>query len=165
MNNIKNKSVNGSIAVMMIISMPVIITILGLVLDIGLMINTKGVVQAAADFGSLAGAQCLNLDLLAEGVLYIDPLRAQAEAKYWTELNIKKNIKHLRDESSLKVIVNVHNINDGVPSIDAHTMRILLEPTVCVRVDYPIKTSFIPFRKDIFLTVHSDSSVVDREER
>jgi len=150
----------GSIAVFLVITMPLLIILAGLVIDIGTLFCANSLAYAAADMAALAAVQDLDLQMLAEGKRQIMPDAATRDAEAFLAANILKNWPGLAPED-IAVAVTVYNVESGGADRHAFNGRHLSDPTVCVRVTFPVKLRFISaFSGTVSARAHADASVV-----
>ncbi len=151
----------GSAAIMVVLLLPVMIMIMGLVVDLGILVMYRGIAQSAADLGALAAAQNLNVERLEAGVIEINVKEAKADAIRWVEHNMHLNMPHLRTDSALDIFVEVYNVSSERPTYHRFTGRLIDDPTVCVLVKFPHQfLFFLKNVQDYEISLHSDASVV-----
>lgn len=150
----------GSIAVFLVLSLPLLIILAGLVIDIGTLFCANSLAYAAADMAALAAVQDLDLQLLAEGKRQIMPDAATRDAQAFLATNILKNWPGLAPED-IEAAVAVYNVEGGGEERHAINGRHLNDPTVCVRVAFPVKLRFISsLTGNVVARAHADASVV-----
>ncbi len=139
----------GAIA-LVIIFLPVALMSMGIVADLGMLFTAKRLVQAACDFGALAGCQELDWDLLAQGTVFIDETYGAARAVEYAERNLQ-GVESLFQEISVGAAVD-NEKEDG--------------PAVFVCANVAVRTYFLRWMpgmaEGIFLKIASESSVVQR---
>ncbi len=149
---------------MLIIYLPVLLLVMALVIDVGLLAITRSKIQAAADFGALAGAQNLNLEALQEGMIILDERMAKKDALRWTEENILRNLHPFISDQYLDISINVYNASAGIGLYDYHTGRIIYDPTVCVVIEAKHHFYFVHgIFGDQDIVVHADASVLTKD--
>lgn len=150
----------GSIAVFLVVTLPLLIMLAGSVIDIGMLFCANSLAYAAADMAALAAVQDLDLQMLAEGKRQIMPDAARRDAEAFLATNILKNWPGLAPED-IAVAVTVYNVEGGGDDRHAFNGRHLSDPTVCVRVSFPVKLRFISaFAGTVSARAHADASVV-----
>jgi uncharacterized membrane protein len=137
---------------------------MALVIDVGFLAVVRNKMQAAADFGALAGVQNLNLEALQEGSIVLDSYAAKKDAKRWTEENVFRNLHPFIDAKDLEVSIKVHNSYPDKISYDCYNGRMISVPTVCVMIESDHQFYFIHgvFGKQK-IVVHADASVLTKD--
>ena len=154
----------GVASVMFIIYLPVLLMIMALVIDVGLLIVIRNKLQAAADFGALAGAQNLNVQALQEGSIILDDSSAKRDATEWAEENVLRNLHPFMERLDLIITARVYNGSAANTLYDWHTGRAINDPTVCIVIEAVHQFYFIHgVFGDQWITVHADASVMTKE--
>ncbi|MGE5559810.1 MAG: pilus assembly protein TadG-related protein [Chloroflexota bacterium] len=153
----------GSIAVLLILSLPVLLLLAGLVIDAGTLFFANSLAYTAADMASLAAVQDLDLESLAEGKRYILPEPAARDAEAWLATNILRNWPGLKVED-ITAAVTVYNHEEGAPGRHSVSGRTLTNPTVCVEVSFPVRLRFVSaIVGTVRARAHADASVVPKD--
>jgi len=152
-------SERGAAAVLVALFLPCLVLAVALAVDVGALLLARAELQAAADMGALAGVQDLDWDLLAEGVLFIRPEDARADAETWVRANL--NGSPFLESASLAVVVTVINPAEE-PAACPVTGRKVTRPTVCVLVRAGVRLPFLPRADPLTVNVHADAAVVGR---
>lgn len=139
--------------------LPVLLAVLGTLWGLSQVILMRHAAWTAADLGALAGAQCLDLDRLARGELYLLADQARAHAEAYVRGNLAAGGVAGWEEAEVQVAVLNPDEGDGR---DPVTGRRHPHATVCVRVSFPIRVRLGPVRWEIAVTAHAAASVVPR---
>lgn len=153
----------GSIAVVVILFLPIAALIVGLVLDVGYLFVARYQAGVAADLGALAGAQDVDLERLATGERWLVEEQARRDANDWTRANLRASLPHGQGEEAT-VQVRVYNATAKHPLVNEVSGRILTDPTVVVSVEVPVRLHFVAFlARRVLVRVSADASVVPKE--
>jgi len=152
----------GAVAALVALFLPCLLAAAALVLAAGALLVARAQLRAAADMAALAGAQDLDWDLLAQGVVYLRGEEAAADALAWLRANLdgRAFLEEGRAEASVRVLNTVDPTGSPAPAACPVTGRPLDAPTVCVLVRAEVRLPLLPGR--VTVSVHADASVVGR---
>ncbi len=154
-------SETGAALTLVVLFLPCLLVAAALVLDAGALLIARAEMRVAADMGALAGIQDLDYDLLADGVVVIDPGQAAADAEAWVRDNLTG--RAFVDDLTVSVDVTVCNTSLEPGVVCPVTGRALREPTLCVLVGANARLPFLPRPLGpVRVMVHADATVVGR---
>ena len=148
----------GAAAAGFILLLPVLVWATALVLDVARLVVVRAQLQSAADLGSLAAAQELDLERLYQGQPWLREGEAEQVARQW----VMQNLQHVlpRESSQARIEVTVINAEEGIPQRHPWTGRWIRNPTVAVRVVVPTRMLWVPGRPTVPIQVQADASVL-----
>lgn len=153
-------SSRGAVAAAVVLFLPVLAAALVALTCLGQAVWLRHIAFQAVDLGALAGAQALDLEQLAAGIVRLLPDEARTEATKYVRANISTAIG-VTNLAGLDIQVRVVN-PDGPDSSDPVTGRLLIHPTVCVVAQFPYRFRVGPVHWEQLVRAHADASVVPR---
>lgn len=148
----------GAVLVWVVLSLPVLLTALGLVVEAGRAFAGKAVLAGIADTAALAGVLELDLERLAEGERRLVP----EQARRWAEEVALANLDESFPGLERTVRVEVINASAEVPARHPVTGRRLVDPTVFVELRVRLPLVMPVGRAAVGLSARADASVVPR---
>ncbi len=145
----------GMVIAWFALAMPLFMIILAYVCDVAWLSYARGIVQAAADAGVLAGVQEIDFERLAEGEVWIDEEPATYASLEYLNTNLVRGLAR-GQIISLERSLQVYNTGNR----DLHGHPQISHPTVCLRVQAGVRLPVTALRYTI--EVHSDASIVPR---
>lgn len=151
----------GGVLPLFLLSLSCMILLLALVINAGNLFRFRTLTHAVADMAALAGAQELDLELLARGERALIPEAASRQARQvaWAAMaaNLPPGI------TSFRVDVTVINASSTEPGIHPWTYRRLFDPTVSVRVNVSVPLYLAgPTHRSVWTGARADASVLPR---
>lgn len=156
----RRRGESGAVAALVALFLPSLLAALGLVADLGALLVARAELSAAADLGALAAVQDLDLELLAEGELFLEAESARRDAEAWVRANL--SAATFIDPDSIEVEVTTLNTAGWRAPACPVTGRTVEWPTVCVLVTARARLPFALGLSSVRMVVHADASVVGR---
>lgn len=148
----------GAAAVGFILLLPLLLLAMALAVDVARLVVVRAQVQSAADLGSLAAVQELDLDRLREGQPWLRVEDAEQVARQWVTANLQYTLPEATSQTEIDVLAI--NAIETAPRRHPWTGRWLRDPTVAVRIVVPVRMMWIPGRPTVHVRVQADASVV-----
>ncbi|MBX5476266.1 MAG: hypothetical protein IRZ18_03980 [Clostridia bacterium] len=148
----------GQAVVAWVLMVPLALTLLGSVADIGLALWAQLQFRQACDLAALAAAQDIDLVRLAHGERWLVTAQAEQDARAYVNANLSSDP---RLTGRYRVDVRVLNASPSAPLRHPWSGRELADPTVAVRVSGEIPTLFLrPILPSITVSAAADASVL-----
>lgn len=153
----------GGVAALVIVALPVLVFMLGLVVDMAYLFTVRTVMQNAADMAALAAAQNVDLPALAMGERRLLNAPALHDAEQWGRSNLERH--PLTRGLPARVVADVYNASPDAPLRHRTSGRRLHDPTVSVRIELTAPLFFarmiVP---EVALQVMADASVLQKAD-
>lgn len=154
----------GSATTTLVLCIPVFMLLMALVFDFGVILIVRSAMRTAADLGTLAGVQDVDLDALYQGNLTILEPQAAIDTIECAKWNLDLNAFAPSTKESMKIFVDILN-PDGGQLRDTITGRKITQPTVCMELSTIIGPwVFWSNRGNLALKVHSDASMLSKKK-
>lgn len=148
---------------MFTLMLPVLVLCAGLAIDAGWLFVARQRLMAAADLAALAACQELDIDKLAAGQAFLDSARAGSVARQFVRANLAAAFGEIADLNKAEIEVEVYNTVGGRPVRHRRTGRLLNDPTVAVRIGFPLRPPILSAALgEVRISGRADASVVKK---